>query len=256
MYGYIYKTVNTKNNKFYIGKHEVDHYDPTYLGSGKLLQQAIEKYGTEAFTNEIISIANTPEELNEQEKQLISQYKSEFGKSCYNLAEGGTGGNVYRYADSETKMAFVKKMTAINKERCNSETFKKRISEATRERYKDPQERKRTGDKVRQSLARPEWRKAQSERLRQIWASGRKRAEDQGYKCALELNDTYIEFETFGQLLKYLKDTYGFTPSAGIAKIIECTEQGKTYVPFHKNKWGHLTGLKIYLYSTRRKCRD
>lgn len=41
MYGYIYKTVNTKNNKFYIGKHEVDHYDPAYLGSGKLLQKAI-----------------------------------------------------------------------------------------------------------------------------------------------------------------------------------------------------------------------
>lgn len=256
MYGYIYKTVNTKNNKFYIGKHEVDHYDPAYLGSGKLLQKAIKKYGVEAFTNEIISIANSPEELNQQERELIAQYKTEFGKTCYNLAEGGTGGNVYRYADNEVKDAFRAKMTAINKERCSSEKFKKRISEVTHERYKDPAERKRTGDKIKQSLSHPEWSRAQSARLQEIWASGKKRGEQQGYKCALELNDTYIEFETLGQLLKYLKDTYGFNPSGGLDKIIECTKQGKTYVPFHKNKWGHLTGLKIYLYSTRRKCRD
>ena len=46
-YYYIYKTTNVVNNKIYIGKHKSKDLDNNYLGSGKILQLAVKKYGEE-----------------------------------------------------------------------------------------------------------------------------------------------------------------------------------------------------------------
>lgn len=54
MYGYIYKTTNLINGKFYIGKHKSEKYDPSYYGSGKIIRLAIKKYGLENFKNEVL----------------------------------------------------------------------------------------------------------------------------------------------------------------------------------------------------------
>ena len=67
MFGYIYKTTNCINQKIYIGKKESSEYIPTYYGSGYLLKKAINKYGKENFTVEILDTANSLEELNEKE---------------------------------------------------------------------------------------------------------------------------------------------------------------------------------------------
>ena len=60
----IYKTTNTVNNKIYIGKDSYNN--PKYIGSGKLLWKAINKYGKKAFIKEIIERCSTQTELNEK----------------------------------------------------------------------------------------------------------------------------------------------------------------------------------------------
>lgn len=59
MIWYIYKTTCLATGKLYIGKHmaKTDKVDKSYLGSGKLLKYAIERYGRENFVQEILEFA-------------------------------------------------------------------------------------------------------------------------------------------------------------------------------------------------------
>ena len=68
---HIYCTTNKITGKFYIGK-EVG-YKNHYLGSGKLLKQAVSKYGKENFTKETLEHCNTIEQLNEREIYWINK---------------------------------------------------------------------------------------------------------------------------------------------------------------------------------------
>lgn len=89
---YIYMTTNLINNKRYIGKHFGELND-SYLGSGKLIKKAIEKYGKENFKKEILCIVANNEEANLKEKEYIKFYDAVNNDLFYNLHEGGDGGN-------------------------------------------------------------------------------------------------------------------------------------------------------------------
>lgn len=86
---YIYKTTNLINGKVYIGKSEKE-FTTEYLGSGVLLSKAIKKYGKENFKVELVEECSTIDILNDREKFWISEH---MGNDCYNIAEGGSGGN-------------------------------------------------------------------------------------------------------------------------------------------------------------------
>ena len=94
-YGFIYITTNLINNKKYIGqkKYGVKNCE-TYLGSGIILKQAIEKHGRENFKRDILEECYSKEELNEREKYWINYYDAVNSKNFYNIAIGGDGGNV------------------------------------------------------------------------------------------------------------------------------------------------------------------
>ncbi len=102
-YGFVYMTENLINGKKYIGQRKYTDGWEEYLGSGKLLKLAIDKYGRENFQKVILQDAYSKDELNELERYYIKLYDACKRKDFYNLAGGGTGGNVLEGYDEETQ---------------------------------------------------------------------------------------------------------------------------------------------------------
>lgn len=84
----IYQTTNLVNGKIYIGQHQTYDVNDEYLGSGKILQQAIEKYGRENFKREILFDFDNFTDMDNKEKELVTE---EFVKreDTYNVRVGG-----------------------------------------------------------------------------------------------------------------------------------------------------------------------
>jgi len=91
MYFTIYKITNKIDGKFYIGSHKTKDLDDNYIGSGKYLKYAQEKYGLEYFEKEILHVFQTPEEMYAKEAEIVNE---DFLASAntYNLKIGGFGG--------------------------------------------------------------------------------------------------------------------------------------------------------------------
>jgi len=90
---YLYRTTNKENGKFYIGvrqtKKSIDK--DRYMGSGKYLLRAIQKYGKDAFEKVILGQFENEEELYKAEAAFVtSDLVSD--PMCYNACTGGRGG--------------------------------------------------------------------------------------------------------------------------------------------------------------------
>jgi hypothetical protein len=91
MFFIIYKTTNLINGKTYTGKHKTKDLDDGYLGSGKILNYAIQKYGKENFHKEILHFCKSEKHMNILEKILVVPDP----EINYNLCPGGKGGFGY-----------------------------------------------------------------------------------------------------------------------------------------------------------------
>jgi hypothetical protein len=102
MFYTIYKTTNLVNGKIYVGLHVTDKLDDDYLGSGKLIQAAIKKYGRDKFKREYIKICKSQEEMYDSEAEIVNE---DFVKrsDTYNMKTGGTGSWYHINSDKETK---------------------------------------------------------------------------------------------------------------------------------------------------------
>ena len=90
----IYKVTNQINGKFYIGSHKTKDLNDKYMGSGKYLKHAQEKYGMENFKKEILFVFDTPEEMYAKEAEIVNaDFLAE--ENTYNLKIGGFGGFDY-----------------------------------------------------------------------------------------------------------------------------------------------------------------
>jgi len=87
----VYKTTNSLNDKIYIGIHETYDLDDDYLGSGKHLKNAVNKYGPENFKREWLYIFDNKDDQLAKEKELVTEEFCD-RKDTYNICEGGFGG--------------------------------------------------------------------------------------------------------------------------------------------------------------------
>jgi hypothetical protein len=94
MYFIVYKTTNNVNGKIYIGKHICNDLNDGYIGSGKLLRRAIQKYGRDCFTREILFSLSTEAEMNDKEAELVTEDFCN-REDTYNVCPGGNGGFGY-----------------------------------------------------------------------------------------------------------------------------------------------------------------
>ena len=127
----VYCHTNKINGKKYIGitcqtvserwgRHG-EKYKTQKFGS------AIQKYGWENFTHEVLFTGLSEKEAKEIEVELISKYKT-YGKNGYNHTMGGDGVSGFRFSKkSREKMSFSAKNRTDD--RAKSEEYKKYLSE-------------------------------------------------------------------------------------------------------------------------------
>jgi len=97
----VYQITNLNNNKIYVGFHTIPEFGikeeyygfgsifkDGYMGSGKLIKAAIEKYGPEAFKQEILGIFDNKEEAEQYERTIVNK-EFTLDKMTYNVSVGG-----------------------------------------------------------------------------------------------------------------------------------------------------------------------
>lgn len=189
---YLYKVINLVNGKYYLGKRSYKGIDCLkdirYLGSGRLIQRAIKKYGKEHFLKEILSLHLTLDELNSAEASLITQKEID-DPMCYNTTLGGHGGylggsaaeklrNTQQTAEYKQHMSDalnvpeVKQKISKSVRRTMSDPeWKKNFSKIQKEAQNRPEERLRNSKNQKEAQNRPEVKQAKSDKMKIAFTS-------------------------------------------------------------------------------------
>lgn len=133
----IYKTTNLVNGKLYIGQDSKNKAG--YLGSGKVLNYAIKKYGRENFKKEIMAWCYTKEHLDMLERLYIKLFNTKT-PTGYNLTDGGGGTlGLSLSEDTRRKMGESRKgklRPATVKEKIRIKLLGHKMSKETKEKIK------------------------------------------------------------------------------------------------------------------------
>ena len=145
MFYYLYKITNLVNNKIYIGVHKTAKLNDRYMGSGKVLNAAIKKYGLENFKKEILEFFESDSAMFFREKEIVNE-DFLLRQDTYNLRRGGNGGFDFINKNKELvkqrnkKVAnnrnFTNQRNAINQTK-KTEAYRKNMSESQRNRFKE-----------------------------------------------------------------------------------------------------------------------
>lgn len=174
----VYKHTNKINGKSYIGITSLPIKDRWREGKGyknnKYFSRAIEKYGWDSFTHEILYEGLCEERAKRLEIELISHFESNNPSKGYNITSGGDGVQGFSHTE-ELKTRFSKLMSGkgnpmygkrgkksphygkkYSKKRCEkisralkgkpkSDAHKRNLSESAKGRVYSPEARKKMG---------------------------------------------------------------------------------------------------------------
>ncbi len=185
----IYKTINLINGKIYIGQDTKN--DPNYLGSGKIIKEAIKKYGKKNFTKEIIEICNNQDELNSSEIYWIDKLESRNNEIGYNILSGGLGSTGFKQsAESIEKIKENNRSENFKKIMSSPEVSKKisegqKNSDAKKNLHKSPEYREKMSKSLKDRIFSDEHRKKLSESLK-----GKKKSEIHSKNLSISLKNS------------------------------------------------------------------
>lgn len=189
--------MNTINQKFYIGIHGTNtdprKFHDGYLGSGTVINQAIQKYGKENFDHEVLEVFSNQEDAYIVECQYLESCLGD--SQCYNIAEGGNRGlpwdksfeifkkrnpDGYRkYLDTRSEVQkkawsdqnLKDKQSAVQKEIwANAENHEK-ASSILKEVYQNPEVRNHCSIAQKKAWANQERRQQASETQKEVWSN-------------------------------------------------------------------------------------
>jgi len=171
MFYYIYKITNLIDGKIYIGVHKTKDMNDGYMGSGKIIKNAINKYGKSNFKKEIIETFSCSEDMYLREKEIVTD---DFlaREDTYNLRRGGTGGFDYlnktglalrtgcvlseesRLKISKSKTGskhteYTKKILSENNGMKNSEEARKKVSDALTGKEKTDEHKQKISEAIK-----------------------------------------------------------------------------------------------------------
>jgi len=170
----IYKTTNLESGKIYIGKDTKN--DPSYLGSGVKIKDAIKSYGRDKFKKGVLDHSSSIEELNIKEQYWISYYNSTNPEIGYNISTGGDGGDNFtnhpnkeehreklRNASNTNKDILRHKFVDISKNLWKDDEYRTSVKNGVDAYWKNEENLKKFSDKMKDILSNPEYRKKWSE---------------------------------------------------------------------------------------------
>lgn len=154
-YGYIYKTTNNINGKVYIGQKKSSTYlQEKYLGSGKLIKKAINKYGRDNFSNELLCWCISQNELNLYEKYYINLYNSTNKSIGYNIADGAQGGNLGDRVNAKISKSLMGHITSIEtRNKIRKSNTGKKLSIETKKKISNANKGKVISDVTKQRMS-------------------------------------------------------------------------------------------------------
>jgi hypothetical protein len=146
----LYITVNNINGKVYGGQH-IGYRTDDYIGSGPtIFLKAVKKYGKENFTRRWLKLKiNSKQKLDKLERNLIRRLKYKYGKNCYNIHIGGTGGYLLYYCDENYRKEVSKRISIGKKDQYKNGLSElqilgaKKRSLTLKERHKNDEEFKK-----------------------------------------------------------------------------------------------------------------
>ena len=226
--GCIYKITNTVNGKAYIGqtRHDAvktrirDHLNG--YGS-QLVKQAVEKYGREAFTFEILHDGISPEFLDTLEQEAIQKFNT-LAPHGYNLDTGG-GGSKTPSEETRRKMseAHTGRVPWNKGKTCKplSEEHRCTISKALKGRTGNPHsvETKRKMSKAKKG--------------KPAWNRGIPRSEETRKKMSLAQRGRSHTKETREKMSRSHR---GKSPSKAHREKLSLANRGKTLSEEHRQK--------------------